>query len=179
MNILVDQDGPLADFEGEFHRRWRETYPDRHHIPPAERRVFKLNEEYGPEHSAAADEIVLTRGFFRDLPPVPGAVEAMETMLAAGHDVRICTAPVKLSLFCVGEKYNWVRQHLGQYWMSRVIISSDKTFVYGDYLIDDKPDITGAIEPAWEHVIYEAPYNRHANGGRRLASWKDWPQLIG
>ena len=43
--ILTDLDGPLADFEGEFLRRWRERYPDEFFIPFEERRSFFFNDD--------------------------------------------------------------------------------------------------------------------------------------
>ena len=33
MRILIDMDGVIADFEGEFLRRWKETHPDKEFIP--------------------------------------------------------------------------------------------------------------------------------------------------
>ena len=37
---------------------------------------------------------------------------------------------------------------------------ADKTLVRGDVLIDDKPHVTGSNAPTWQHLLYDAPYNR-------------------
>jgi 5'-nucleotidase len=180
MIILIDQDGPLADFETEFLRRWRTIHADRRHIAVTERRIFKLSQEYdqlSPGFRQDADQIMQTRGFFADLPLVEGAVQALQEMLDEGDDPQICTSPIMASRFCAGEKYEWVRRHLGAAWLERFNLVRDKTLVRGDVLIDDKPAVTGRLTPEWRHIIYDAPYNRSAHGAR-LASWSDWRACI-
>jgi|TARA_B110001469_G_scaffold123145_1_gene134751 hypothetical protein len=56
-------------------------------------------------------------------------------------------------------------------------------------LIDDAPQAKGdCLEPGWEHIYFDQPYNRPADGGasgagggqaglRRLVAWKDWRSL--
>ena len=85
-------------------------------------------------------------------------------MLEAGHDVFLCTSPLTGSRWCAPEKLAWVERHLGPAWVSRTIITSDKTLV-GDrlqpcVLVDDQPTITGAASPPWTHVLFDAPYNQ-------------------
>ncbi len=43
-------------------------------------------------------------------------------------------------------------------------ITSDKTLVTGDILIDDKMDIKGKRSAEWEHVIFGRPYQVHSRG---------------
>ena len=47
------------------------------------------------------------------------------------------------------QKFKWIEDHLGAEWINRAIITRDKTMVYGDVLIDDKPSIQGM----WLHPI--------------------------
>jgi 5'-nucleotidase len=97
-------------------------------------------------------------------------------MLAAGHDVRICTSPLSGARFCAAEKIQWVHDRLGPEWERRVIITKDKTLVRGDVLIDDKPEVTGALVPTWEHLVFEAPYNIGAAGWR--INWGNWSEVL-
>lgn len=63
---------------------------------------------------------------------------------------RRCSAPdsnephIPHSRFCCQEKWEWVREHLGDEFLDRVILTRDKTVVRADLLVDDKPRITGA-----------------------------------
>jgi 5'-nucleotidase len=171
--ILLDQDGVLADFEHGFLAAWREHYPDIAPIEFEQRRDFHIRVDYGPALSPKAEALYTAPGFIRDLPAVPGAVEAFHALLALGIDVRICTSPLSQYENCVAEKYQWVEKNLGREATQRLILTRDKTLVRGDLLIDDKPRIEGAVRPQWKHILYDAPYNRHVREVPRL-SWENW-----
>ena len=177
MLILLDQDGVLADFEQGFLNAWRAQYPD---IPPVEypnRTSFYILQNYPVELRARAEALYTAPGFIRNLPPVPGALEAVKELLALGMDIRICTSPLSQFENCVAEKYLWVEKHLGREATNRLILTKDKTLVQGDLLIDDKPEITGAARPTWKHLLYDAPYNQHVTGRPRL-TWANWRNVL-
>ena len=178
MLILLDQDNVLADFESGFRRHWRNRFGEDAPIEGKEH-LFYIRDRL-PEHlQAYAAELYGTVGFFESLPPVSGAVEAARALLAAGHDVRICTAPVNQYRYCAGEQIAWVEQHLGTEWTRRVIIAKDKTWVRGDILIDDKPNIEGTLPPLWQHRLYDAPHNRHLDVPRIVWAQPDtWADLL-
>lgn len=175
--ILIDQDGVLADFEKSAQEIWQKRYGAP--LPLGERRQhFYLHQEL-PQHAKALNDIYAEQGFFENLAPIDGAVSALHEMLNAGLDVRICTAPINAYRHCVSEKFAWVEQHLGSEWVKRVILTKDKTWVRGDVLIDDKPDITGALTPTWVHYVYDQPYNKMVDKPR--VSWTDrksWAFLL-
>jgi 5'-nucleotidase len=175
--ILVDQDGPLADFERGFHDVWSSRFPDEPPIPVDERTTFYVRDQYPAHLRAWVDEVHHAPGFYRELPPTPGAVEAMHTLLELGYDVRICTSPLSRYENCVLEKYEWTERHLGRDFTKRMIVTKDKTVVRGAYLIDDRPEITGAETPEWEHVVFDCSYNRHVPEKRRL-TWANWRQVL-
>jgi len=178
MLILLDQDGVLADFEHAFLDAWRQRYP---HIPPVEyedRKSFHILEDYPPELRDRAEAIYTEPGFIRNLPPVPGAIEAARELLELGMEVRICSSPLRQYENNVAEKYHWVERHLGRAWTERIILTRDKTLVHGDLLIDDRPAITGAVRPNWRHVIYDTPYNRQQTDRPRL-TWANWRNVLG
>ena len=169
--VLVDMDGVLADFELWFLQWFMKRHPELEFIPVQDRRNFYGQDDYPPGYTPLIHKIFESEGFFLGMPPIEGALEAMQT-LAAKNDVFICTAPFLSSRHCVGEKFEWVRKHLGEEWVRRVIISKDKTVAHGDYLIDDKPVITGVRRPNWEHIVFDAPYNREIKNRRRIVNWR-------
>lgn len=177
MIVLLDQDGVLADFERGFLLAWAQAYPDQPAIPLAQRRRFRLAEDY-PEHLRAdVAAVYAAPGFFLDLPPIEGAISAVGEMLAAGLDVRICTAAIDDYENCVLEKFRWVERHLGRDFTHRMILTKDKTLVAGDWLVDDKPAITGSRAPQWQHVLFDAPYNRQVSDVPRL-NWTNWRSVL-
>jgi 5'-nucleotidase len=112
------------------------------------------------------------------LDPIPNALESLVKMQEKGHQVYICTSPLSESASCYTEKYEWVLKHLGKDWARRLIITKDKTLVYGDILIDDKPEIKGLVKPSWEHILYTQPYNQNVNHKRRLTWQEDWESIL-
>jgi 5'-nucleotidase len=177
MRILVDMDGVLSDFDGEFLKRWRERYPDKFYVPIEERTTFYVKEQYPNELKPLVSEIVGEPGFFRNMMPIHGGIEALAEMDNLGHEVFICTSPLSRYQNCVLEKFVWVEKHLGSNWVNRIILTKDKTLVKGDYLIDDKPEIKGMENtPSWEHIIYDRPYNRGIN--KRRITWENWKAVL-
>lgn len=174
--ILIDMDGVLCKWQEMYDGLLRTHYP---HIPifPFEKVTrFKTQSFYAEEHRAEIAEMMNRPGFYRDLEPMDGAVQALKAMKAAGLQVFLCTAPYLTNKTCASEKMDWVERHLGADWLDRVIITSDKTLVNGDFLIDDKPDITGAMVPSWVHVVFDAPYNRGIEP--RIDFWDEWLEVL-
>jgi len=106
-------------------------------------------------------------GFFRDLPPIRGGLEAMHDLLAsAPYDPYILTAPSTRNPLCYTEKRVWVEEHLGMPYVERLIISPNKALLKGAYLIDDHQSGRGQEEfegelihfgssqfPTWSEVM--------------------------
>ena len=178
MRILVDMDGVIADFDGEFIKRWRERYPDKFYVPMEKRMEFYVKDDYPEELNPLVVEILLEPSFFREIMPMEGAKEALLEMESMGHEVFICTSPLSTYKNCVLEKFEWVDQLLGPEWVKRIVLTKDKTIVKADVLIDDKPEITGVEPvPGWEHILYDRPYNRNVN--KKRLTWKTWKAVLG
>jgi 5'-nucleotidase len=88
-----------------------------------------VREDYPSDLRPAVDAILESQGSYRNLPPLPGAIQAVTDLLAEGFDVHICTSPLEQYRNCVLEKYEWVEEHLGSEFTERVILMRDKTLV--------------------------------------------------
>ncbi len=146
-------------------------------MPFEQRRNFQIRDDY-PEHLRdKAESVYWEKGFFLSLPPIPGGLEAVRQMVELGHDVRICTSPIKQYENCVLEKFQWVEKHLGREFTQRIVLTRDKTLVRGHVLIDDRPEFKGALAPEWEHIVFDRPYNRHVTDKRRM-DWTNWKEVM-
>lgn len=176
--VLVDMDGVLADYTAGFNRRWQEWYPGLPFIAPDKQRRFYLAEEYPEELRPLAEAIESSPGFYQSLPPIEGAIEAVRELDSLPSvRVMICSSPrLESYQYCIPEKYDWIREYLGDEFIQRLILTKDKTLVHGRFLIDDKPFIIGVRTPTWMQLIFDRPYNRE-EPGRRI-SWSDYRWLL-
>jgi 5'-nucleotidase len=110
-------------------------------------------------------------GFFANMPPMPGALEAY-MFLHENFETYILTRPSVLNPLSYTEKRVWVEKHLGIEICDNLIMSCHKGLLKGDYLIDDTlwPKFDGTqIEfgskewPDWEKVV-EFFKERHLGG---------------
>ncbi len=177
MVVLIDQDGPLADFERGFLICWRKRFPKENYVPLARRKSFYVRSDYPKALRRKVESVYLAKGFYRSLPAVEGSVRAIRHLIKSGYDVRICSSPLSQYKNCVLEKYQWVEDHLGRDFVKRIILAKDKTLIRGNYLIDDKPEIEGAETAEWEHIIFDRPYNCSVTNKRRL-TWKNWKIVL-
>ncbi|XP_045213626.2 5'(3')-deoxyribonucleotidase, cytosolic type-like [Mercenaria mercenaria] len=187
LRVLLDMDGVLCDFEGDFLEAFKRKYPDEPYIELEDREGFWLREQYEkmkPGNTAVCAAIYNSRGFFQNLSEIPGAVDAAKEMAKMeGVDVFVCTSPLTNYKYCIKEKFHWIEKHLGKQWCEKIILTKDKTMANGHLLIDDRPNISGAnFSPSWEHVVFTACHNVTADirGKRRLENWSDgsWRDLI-
>lgn len=112
------------------------------------------------------------KGFFRDLKPLPHAVESMmqikEYNETGVNDAYILTAPSVKNPYCYIEKRLWVKFHLGDHWVERLIICPNKGLLKGHILIDD--NIEGKGQENFKGKVIQF-------GSEEFPNWKTIMQL--
>lgn len=177
MIVLTDLDGVIADWGHEWDRH-AALYPELGLPLTRDQTSFDLTAGLDLAGHLAVNEIMEYPGFYAALRPMPRAIRALHEMVEAGYDVYIVTSPWLSNPTCASDKLNWTERYIGEGWGARTIITSDKTLVKGDILIDDKPKISGSAAPEWEHVWYTQPYNAKLSGKRRMNDWSEWRSII-
>lgn len=177
MHILVDLDSTIADWDEGFDRRLDALGSPGRNIPRREQRtVFNLHAGLGPRQSGYVRRVMDEPGFYRDLRPIEGAVNALRA-LEREHEITLCSSPWNTNPTCNDDKKDWVTEYLGPEWADRLVLTKDKTMVRGDILIDDKPSVYGKYDPEWMHILFTAPYNEHIEGPR-INNWSEWEEVI-
>lgn len=98
--------------------------------------VGRPNPEWNPPE-------MYVQGFFRNLPLMEGAKEAIEELLTyEGLDVYIASKPDSRNLWSATEKYQWIQEHIPAL-LRKVFLTCDKGHLNGDFLIDDDKDQWG------------------------------------
>ena len=89
--VLVDMDGTIADFDARVYALVAERHPEVK-LPPFEQRVYPLSRGVPASQRPLVTALFKEAGFFRELAPIEGAVEALHQMVAEGINVRLCAA---------------------------------------------------------------------------------------
>ncbi len=136
--LFFDMDGVLVDFQSG---------------------INKLSDEVKKEYEGRLDEVP---GIFSLMDPMPGAIEAVNT-LSEYYDMYILsTAPWK-NITAYNDKLAWLTKHFGDLFKKRVIITHCKNLCDGDYLVDDRAK-NGASEFPGEWVQF---------GSERYPDWEE------
>lgn len=169
--VLLDMDGPLADFDALCYEvcdiaGWR---TDR----PLDARTARYMTDHMPHdgHRDALKAIINSDGWYRSLPVTPGAQEGVEALLAAGHDVVVCSKPHEANENCEPEKKAWLAEHFPML-RHRYIFTPDKSLAHapGGILLDDAIVADQATANAWDPVVFAEPFNGPDT------PWGRWPR---
>lgn len=179
--ILIDMDEVLADFNGKKHELMLEKgFTD---YPKAEERKY-YSDENDPDltkgEKEEAGKIQRSRGFFEELQPIEGSIEAVKEMMDLGLDVRFCTSPYITNPSCFQAKADWIEKYFGLDGVFRLVMTTDKTLVKGDFLIDDNPAIAEGkrYKPEWKHLVFRQNYNKDLFPERDYIDWKNWKEVL-
>lgn len=175
MRLLVDLDGVVVNWTKQFEDDLALYYPSMEFAPMRE---FSTPTYLPKDQQLAINMVKYRSGFYADMKPVRGAKKALKEIVADGHDLWFCSSPEVFNPTCESDKKTWLMTHFGEWWAKRLILTRDKTLVRGDILIDDRPDVDGAVDPEWVHVLFSQTYNDHVTDKPRLDKWSQWQDAL-
>lgn len=119
-------------------------------------------------------EIIERPGWFRNLKPLPGALEAVEK-LVLNNECFIVSTPSAASCSYM-DKIDWLAEHLPKFDRNHILLTGAKYLIEGDVLIDDSPKNANEYRkhhPKAKIVGIKYPYNSHNENYDLLANnWK-------
>jgi 5'(3')-deoxyribonucleotidase len=155
MTVLVDMDSTVV----EIFERWLGEYNDKTGDNLTVEELTTWHTHDHARHGRRIYEPLQRKGFFRNLPAIPGAIESLE-ILARDHDVIMTSAAMYPSNF--SEKVEWARENLPFIPVSNIALLSKKHLLRADVLIDDGPHIVelfSKTNPKAFIAGIEHPYN--------------------
>jgi hypothetical protein len=154
---LVDVDGVLADFVGGL----ADAVPgvDALRNPT----TYDYFASLEPEVRLAAFDVLGDAAFWRDLRPIPGALDVLANLRGVADDVWLVTSPWRGCPGWERARRAWVDAHIGA--DIKMMATWDKYKVPGDVFFDDNPNHVEAwmlAYPGRVAFLVDQPYNRDA-----------------
>lgn len=170
--LLLDMDGPLANFDKAFYdfvRRSRFTLELDGLDDPRRQRFMTQNMPIDSERQYARRHVDSTR-WFLELPVTDGALDGVP-ILMEHFDVWVCTKPLEANVNCRDDKARWLRLWFPQL-EPKLIIAPTKSMVHGDILLDDAPKFDCMEIATWEPVLFPDVFNVQPGcGWEHLPRW--------
>lgn len=164
-SIAIDMDNVIADVESHY-IAW---YAKKFGI------VFSKDQLMGiPETEAFPDKdavrgFLYTPGFFRTVPLMPGAQEAVK-VLAVSFQVYIVSAAMEFPQ-SLPEKLDWLGEHFPFISWNQIIFCGDKSVICTDYMVDDH--VKNLERFKGKGLLYHACHNININHYHRLHNWTE------
>ena len=165
MKIAIDMDEVLADPIHKFIQLY-----NRDHGVPLDLKIDAGNEIYHhvPEHiNHKWFDYINEKGFFRDLPLIDGAVEAVKK-LQEQHEVYIVSAAMEFPN-SLEDKYHWLAEHFPFISWKNIIFCGEK-IVNTDVMIDDRAK--NFIDFKGRTLLFSSPHNLLLTQYERVDNWQ-------
>ena len=168
--IAVDMDDVLSDDEQQYSNWYaRETG----------KRISKADMSGKPEKEALPDKTAVERylktpGFFRDIPVMEGAVDAIQR-LQQQYDIYIVTSAFDYP-HSLTEKYQWLKQYFPFIEEKYLVFCGSKDIIATDYMIDDKVSNLEGCQA--RGILFSAGHNVGQAYEPRVNSWKEAVDLL-
>ena len=166
MRIAIDMDEVLADPIHKFIQLYHKDF----NVP------LDLVQEPGKEffHHIPSEinhkwfEYINQKGFFRDLPVMEGAVEAVK-QLKKNNEIYIVSAAMEFRN-SLEDKLDWLAEHFPFISWRNIMFCGDK-IINADVLIDDRAK--NFIGFNGRKLLFSSPHNHLINEYERVNNWNE------
>lgn len=163
--VLLDGDGVAFDLIGHVLKLLKEkgfkNLPTYEQVDDAHYDIFKPGVLLEEDALHAAIELLNSRGFVQGLPLIDKAVEGVQKIKAAGHEVFWLSSPWFASETWDFDRRAAIYKHFGDGYRA-VSMTNPKYIVSGDALIDDTTSNCDkwAAEQGGLAMLYNQPWNQ-------------------
>lgn len=165
--IAIDMDEVITDTAAKlrawYFRDYGKTFTEE------EIRGIDLKQAIPPEHFAAFRGYLQMPGFFRDLDPMPGAVEVLEE-IHARYELYLVSAATEFP-YSLKDKFDWIMERLPFVGWEQVCLCGSKRIVQTDIMIDDRPRNFRYFQG--RKILYTAHHNLGEDRYERVDNWEE------
>lgn len=177
LRILLDVDDTLLDWSSRYDELLNKYgFPEINRTH--EQHTFNLFAGRTPQEEKTIRDIMNFPNFYKNLEPKKGAQEAVDKMMTDGHEVFLVSSPWVSNISSMSDKYANIESIFGKHFQERLILTTDKTLVHGDVLVDDKNQVNGVHAPAWRHIYFTRPWNVNEEGDRINCWTEPWEEVV-
>lgn len=168
--IAIDMDGVIADVE----KHYIDWYERDYGVKIDRKTMEGLMEHEAMPEKGAIMKFLTTPGFFRTVPVMEGAVEALKD-LSQDYEIYIVSAAMEfpLSLY---EKHQWLAEHFPFISWRNIIFCGDKSVIDTDFLIDDH--LKNLDFCKGKALMFTAFHNVNHHTHQRVNNWKEIPAIV-
>jgi 5'(3')-deoxyribonucleotidase len=166
LRIAIDMDEVMADTIAKFITLYDERHQTKISLDDMHGKEFR--EILPPHLSATLREYINERGFFRDLPIMPGCQEVVKA-LHEKYDVYIASAAMEFK-YSLEDKLDWINEHFPFISWTNIIFCGHKILDV-DVMIDDR--IKNFVTFKGRKLLFTSPHNLLINDFERVNNWDD------
>jgi 5'-nucleotidase len=119
--------------------------------------------------AAEVRNVLHTKGFFADLPVMPGSREVVRELME-DYELFIITAAMEFR-FSFEDKYDWLATNFPFIPWKNIVFCGDKRIIQADYMIDDH--VRNLETFGGKGLLYTASHNLAETRFRRVNDWED------
>lgn len=162
--IALDMDEVIANVTPKFLDIYEQTYGRR--LQKAEYWGKKI---YQIDGAMEIRDRLFEKGFFRDLPVMPGSREGVRALME-DYEIFITTAAQEFRN-CLEDKYDWLQEHFPFIHWRNYIFCGDKRVLGMDYMIDDHAHNLEGFQG--KGLLFTASHNIHEDRFTRVNNWTE------
>ena len=168
-SIAIDMDNVIADVATHFLDWYERDYGVR-----IEEKALRGVPESEAFPNNAVRKFLFTPGFFRTVPLIPGAQQAVRKLMES-FEVFIVSAAMEFPQ-SLREKHDWLEEHFPFVSWRNIIFCGDKSIIATDYLIDDHCKNLDSC--SGKALIFTAAHNININHHQRVNNWDEVMDLL-
>lgn len=162
--IAIDMDEVMADVMPKFLDMYEYEFGKR-----LNKEEFWGSKVYYREEAKFLRERLFEKGFFADLPIMPGSQEVIKE-LQENYEIFITTAAMEFrSSF--EDKYDWLAEHFPFIHWRNIVFCGDKSIIQADYMIDDH--VFNLKKFTGKGLLFTASHNVMENRFTRVNNWEE------
>lgn len=164
-SIAIDMDNVIADVATHF----IDLYEKETGLRIPQEALDGISEADAFPDKTAVERYLFTPGFFRTVPLIPGAQEALKT-LQQHFEIYIVSAAMEFPL-SLSEKKEWLAEHFPFISWRNIVFCGDKSIIGTDYLVDDHLKNLDYFKG--KPLLFTAGHNSRIEKHHRLNNWDE------